>query len=37
MHILIPNQWREAGVPCDGIREELEEAEEEGLTSYVDQ
>jgi hypothetical protein len=30
MQIFTPNQWREAAEPCGGIREKLEEAEEEG-------
>jgi hypothetical protein len=30
MQIFIPNQWTEAADPYGGIREKLEEAEEEG-------
>ena len=30
MQILTPNQWTEAKDLCGGIREKLEEAEEEG-------
>jgi hypothetical protein len=31
MHIFKPSQWTEDGDPCYGIREKLEEAEEEGI------